>query len=50
MAWGYPEHIHIDDAQKLQVWTWPYGKQEATFKNGLLLKWLDHGTPGGSAE
>src|SRR5581483_2744215 len=31
MAWGYPERIHLDEAKKTQVWTWPEGKQQAFF-------------------
>jgi hypothetical protein len=50
MAWGYPEHIHIDETQKSQVWTWPLGKQQATFRNNVLIRWTDHGTPGGSTD
>ena len=50
MAWGYPERIHIDDTQKTQQWTWPLGKQQATFKNNALLRWTDHGTAGGNTD
>jgi hypothetical protein len=50
MAWGYPERIHIDDVQKTQVWAWPMGKQQATFKAGVLAHWADHGVEGGATE
>lgn len=49
MAWGYPERIRLDEAQKSQVWIWPSGKQQASFSAGALVRWNDHGTPGGSA-
>jgi hypothetical protein len=48
MAWGYPERIHLDEAKKTQVWTWPEKKQEAYFSNNVLAHWTDHGTPGGN--
>jgi hypothetical protein len=48
MAWGYPERIHLDEAHRLQRWTWPEGKQEATLNANALSRWQDHGVAGGN--
>ncbi len=47
MAWGYPEHIHIDGPTRAQTWTWPNDKQRAWFTSDALVHWTDHGKGGG---
>jgi hypothetical protein len=48
MAWGYPEHIHIDGPTHAQTWSWPDDKQRAWFSNDLLAHWMDHGKGDGA--
>jgi hypothetical protein len=48
MAWGYPEHVHLDGPSHSQVWSWPQDKQRAWFTADALTNWMDHGNGGGN--
>jgi hypothetical protein len=48
MAWGYPEHIHIDGPNHSQLWSWPQDKQRVWFSSDAVTNWMDHGNGGGN--
>jgi hypothetical protein len=39
MAWGVPEHRHIDRPEGTEAWNWPGGKRRAYFRDEKLVRW-----------